>query len=302
MLDYLLSDAATPNVVARAPTASPFEFAVVIEDDLALSPDVVKFFFSMARVMRADATLYCAAAHQDNAFLGIHRDDAFDSTTHRATALRSDAFDFRRGNHFMAPGWMTSRAVYIDSVRPKWLDASLEYSHKRELHLKNGHWDRFFDSMIGDRDCIFPELPRITHEGADGFTVSKRGQMELYSNLRLSQLPVGVNYGDLSRLTRQGYIAETELFIAQAKRLNVLEEVRRYRHEKLIYTVPARDDKDEEWNAPFNHFFGLIGVGGYGGHVGYVKGQRSASTDTAPPRRSPPSDATHPFRCCVRCP
>ena len=171
----------------------------------------------------------------------------------------------------MAPGWMTSRAVYIEHVRPKWLDGQLEYSHKGELHLKNGHWDRFFDSMIGDKDCIFPELPRITHEGADGFTVSKRGQMELYSNLRLSQLPVSVNYGDLSRLTRQGYIDETEHFITKAKRLNVLEEVRKYRHDKLIYVLPARDDKDEEWNAPFNHFFGLIGVGGYGGHVGYVK-------------------------------
>ena len=273
MLDFLLSSPDTPNVLARLPSPlPPFEFAAVIEDDLALSADVVKFFFSMARVMRADPTLYCAAAHQDNAFLGIHRDDEFDPATHRATALRSDQFDFRRGNHFMAPGWMTSRAIYVDQVRPKWLDAALDYSHKGELHLKNGHWDRFFDSMIGDKDCIFPELPRITHEGADGFTVSKRGQMELYSNLRLSQLPVSVNYGDLSRLTRQGYIAETELFIQQAKRLNVLEELRRYRTEKLVYVIPATDDKDDEWNAPFNHFLGLIGVGGYGGHVGYVKG------------------------------
>ena len=145
--------------------------------------------------------------------------------------------------------------------------------------------------MIGDKDCVFPELPRITHQGADGFTVSKRGQMELYSNLRLSQLPVSVNYGDLSRLTRQGYIDETELFIEHAKRLHALEEVRKYRHDKLVYTIPARDDKDDEWNAPFNHFFGLIGVGGYGGHVGYVKGspqQHTTRTHTQRPRSLPP--------------
>ena len=132
--------------------------------------------------------------------------------------------------------------------------------------------------MIGDKDCVFPELPRITHQGADGFTVSKRGQMELYSNLRLSQLPVSVNYGDLSRLTRQGYIEETQLFITKATRLQALEEVRKHRHGKLIYVVPARDDKDDEWNAPFNHFFGLIGVGGYGGHTGYVKGSHHITT------------------------
>ena len=269
-LDYLLADSTTANVVQLSPRG-PYDFAVVIEDDLALSPDLVKYFFSMSRVMQADDSLYCAAAHQDNAFLGVHRDDEFDSAVHRQTALSSDQFDFRRGNHFMAPGWMTSRRIYTQVVRPKWLDAQLEYSHKGELHLRNGHWDRFFDSMIGDKDCIFPELPRITHQGADGFTVSKRGQMELYSNLRLAQLPVSVSYGDLSRLTKAGYIAETEQFIRAAKRLNVLEEIRDFRHAKLVYVIPADDDKDDQWNAPFNHFFGLIGVGGYGGYEGYVK-------------------------------
>ena len=130
-LDYLMADADTPNVIARLPAPTPpFEFVVVIEDDLALSVDLVKFFFSMSRVMQADPTLYCAAAHQDNAFLGIHRDDAFDPSTHRATSLSSDQFDFRRGNHFMAPGWMTSRRIYTTLVRPKWLDAHLDYSHK----------------------------------------------------------------------------------------------------------------------------------------------------------------------------
>ena len=163
-LDYLLADASTANVVQLAPKG-PYDFAVVIEDDLALSPDLVKFFFSMSRVMQADDTLYCAAAHQDNAFLGIHRDDSFDSAVHRQTSLSSDQFDFRRGNHFMAPGWMTSRRIYTTVVRPKWMDASLEYSHKSELHLRNGHWDRFFDSLIGDRDCVFAEIPRITHQG-----------------------------------------------------------------------------------------------------------------------------------------
>ena len=51
----------------------------------------------------------------------------------------------------------------------------------------------------------------------------------------------------------------------------MLEETRDFRHSKLVYVIPAADDKDDQWNAPFNHFFGLIGVGGYGGYEGYVK-------------------------------
>ena len=151
-LDYLLSDAATPNVIARLPPPSPpFDFVVVIEDDLALSPDFVKYFFSMSRVMQADPTLYCAAAHQDNAFLGIHRDDAFDPSTHRATSLSSDQFDFRRGNHFMAPGWMTSRTIYTQIVRPKWLDAALEYSHKVTPTAHTSHTPHSSHMLISRR-------------------------------------------------------------------------------------------------------------------------------------------------------
>ena len=248
---------------------TPYEFAVVIEDDLDIAPDTTKFFFSMSNVMRADPTLYCVSAHQDNAFLGIHRNDDFDGPA--PAALKEDDFDFRRGNHFMAPGWMTSRQIYTEVVRPKWLDKNGQYAYKDELHLRNGHWDRFFDSLIGTRDCIFSEIPRITHQGADGFTVSARGQMELYSNLRLSHLPQTTDYGDLSRLTQSGYIQTTNKFILSAKLLNSLEETRLYRHEHLVYIVAADHDADEEWNAIINKYFGLIGVGGYGGWNGYVK-------------------------------
>jgi len=169
---------------------------------------------------------------------------------------------------------MTSRAVYLSVVRDRWLDGEGAYKYASELHLKNGHWDRFFDSLIGpERDCIFPELPRIVHEGADGFTVSKKGQMELYSNLRLSKLdPSRIGYGDLAALTKEGYIALTHAFLREASRLRVPEEWVHHRHAKLVLLLPAASsDKDPAWNAVLNDQFGLIGVGGYGGWEGYVK-------------------------------
>lgn len=250
----------------------PFEFVVVIEDDLVLAEDFVKYFYSMSRVMRVDPTLYCVSAHQDNAFFGTSYEppkSLIDSG--KLTELDALGFDFRRGNHFMAPGWMTSKDIYTHVVRPKWLDDQGEYAFKDQLHLRNGHWDRFFDSLIGTKDCIFPEIPRIIHQGADGFTVDQRAQMELYSNLKLSSLPISVSYGDLSRLTKQGYIDSIEEFISQATYLHSLEEARNYRLTKLVYVIPTNSDKDEKWNNIINRFFGLIGVGGYGGYEGYVK-------------------------------
>lgn len=131
--------------------------------------------------------------------------------------------------------------------------------------------DRFFDSLIGTRDCIFPEVPRIIHQGAEGFTVSKKGQMELYSNLRLSTLSPQVSYGPMVRFTKEGWRQTQVQFILGARTLSVLEESIRYRNAALVYVLPARDDRDSEWNSVLNGYFGLIGVGGYGGHVGYVK-------------------------------
>jgi len=32
--------------------------------------------------------------------------------------------------------------------------------------------DAFLDGRIGDRECLFPEIPRVSHVGANGYTVS----------------------------------------------------------------------------------------------------------------------------------
>jgi len=267
--DDLIKKGEQPSTGSAAAAGPPFDFAVIIEDDLVLAPDFVKYFLSMSRVMEVDDTLYCVSAHQDNAFYGTSWTP---DNPREIKQLDELGFDFRRGNHFMAPGWMTSRHIYTTVVRDRWLDSRGEYSHKQELHLRNGHWDRFFDSLVGSRDCIFPEIPRIIHQGADGFTVSQKAQMELYSNLRLANLdPSVTEYGDLSRLTKAGYIASEIEFIRQAAWLNSPDEIRHFRHSKIVLTVPALDDKDEAWNAVLNGFFGVLGVGGYGGWEGYVK-------------------------------
>lgn len=76
MLDFLLvspSEAGATGVEAswkRNPSGTPFEFLCIIEDDLVLAKDFVKYFYAMSRVMKVDETLYCVSAHQDNAFYG----------------------------------------------------------------------------------------------------------------------------------------------------------------------------------------------------------------------------------------
>lgn len=118
-----------------------FGYVVILEDDLLLAPDIVKYFHEMSRVMQVDDTLFCAAGACETDSPGpampcpcfadisrypfrsacaAHQDNAFPATCLDAPSgevMKAEQFDFRRGNHFMAPGWMTSAKVYKEIVR-----------------------------------------------------------------------------------------------------------------------------------------------------------------------------------------
>lgn len=254
LLDYLLSDSDKHRT---------FEYAVVLEDDLGLAPDLVSFFHSMSRLMHVDPTVYCVAAHQDNAFQPV-------VAGHAEDPMLDLDFDFRRGNHFMAPGWMTSKRVYAH-VRASWLDEQGNYFKAKGLGLLNGHWDRFFDSMIGQADCVFPERPRIVHMAGEGFTVGQTGQAELYEGQVLATRSAHLAYPDVLGLGLDRYIQRVEQFIASAILVPGPEAILAFRQQRLVLLVPATSDADNVWNAYLVGFFGLVGVGGYGGNPKYAK-------------------------------
>ena len=183
--------------------------------------------------------------------------------------LAASEFDFRRGQHFMAPGWMTSAAVYR-AIRADWFDSNLDLPHKGRLQMPNGNWDAFLDSQAFHRglECIYPEIPRIAHIGANGYTVSAAMQAELFDNLRLSSLPTSIDYGDVSRLTLQQYDRQLLLFIEGCTRITSFDEMRVYRRSDLCLLLPTSSDKDGLWVDLFSHYFGMVSVGG---HANYGK-------------------------------
>ena len=183
--------------------------------------------------------------------------------------LAASEFDFRRGQHFMAPGWMTSAAVYR-AIRPDWFDSNLDLPHKSRLQMPNGNWDAFLDAQAFHRglECIYPEIPRVAHVGANGYTVSAAMQAELFDNLRLSSLPTSIDYGDVSRLTLQQYDKQLLRFIERCTRVTSFDEMRLYRRSDLCLLLPTASDKDGLWVDLFSHYFGMVSVGG---HANYGK-------------------------------
>ncbi len=75
----------------------------------------------MSRVMRVDNTIFCVAAHQDNAYPAASpHAGPFPVTSKQhtnRTRLDPMQFEFRRGNHFMAPGFMISKSQYTKFIQ-----------------------------------------------------------------------------------------------------------------------------------------------------------------------------------------
>ena len=187
----------------------------------------------------------------------------------KLVTLSASEFDFRRGQHFMAPGWMTSARVY-SAIRPSWFDAQLNLPYKERLNMPNGNWDAFLDSQAFHLglECIYPEIPRVAHVGANGYTVSAAMQAELFDNLRLSSLPSTIDYGDLSRLSLHHYDQHLLHFIQQCTTIRSLDAMQLYRRSSLCLLVPSISDKDGVWVELFSNYLGQVSIGG---HANYGK-------------------------------
>ena len=112
------------GVLSAAHQREIYDFAVLIEDDLELMDDAVAFFTHMTIAMNADPSIFCVCGHADNAFHASSLEpkvSAADQWQFPPSSARN-GFYVRRGQHFMAPGFMVSRRVYNDLIRPTWLD------------------------------------------------------------------------------------------------------------------------------------------------------------------------------------
>ena len=81
-----------------------YEYVVILEDDLELANDAVNFFNSMSWPMSKDKSIFCACAHQDNAYHALSTEKLRNRNNQNKLLSDEPQFLFRRGEHFMAPG------------------------------------------------------------------------------------------------------------------------------------------------------------------------------------------------------
>eukprot|EP00946_MAST-07B_sp_MAST-7B-sp1_P000717 g717.t1 len=256
------------TVVSGSNKREIYDFAVLVEDDLELMDDAVAFFTHMTIAMDEDPSIFCVCGHADNAFHASSLEPKVDAANQWKFPPSSvqNGFYVRRGQHFMAPGFMVSRRVYNDIIRPTWLSLDGNVLQRARWHMTNGNWDSYLDSRIGGRmECVFPSVPIIAHRGSTGYTVRPDRQDAVFSSLRLSMLPSNTDYRDAAKsVVKSNYRKSVRAFIDSAEHYSCPEDIMHLRGKHLVIKIKATKNADREW-ARVMDFFGIIGLGGHYG-------------------------------------
>lgn len=117
-----------------------FKTAIIIEDDLDVSPDIFEYFLGTLPLLQTDPTLWCISAWNDNGKLTLVDQNAHD------VLYRTDFFP--------GLGWMLTKSLWAE-LSPKW---------------PISYWDDWIrqPEQRKGRACIRPELSRTRTFGKIG--------------------------------------------------------------------------------------------------------------------------------------
>ena len=162
--------------------------AIMIEDDLLLSPDFLLLFWSGAWLLKADPSVWCISAWNDQGF----------------THTTADATRLLRTGYFPGLGWMISSDLWHE-LRVKWPEAPT---------TGWDHWMRLTSTSKG-RECVAPEINRSRHASKRGTNVLDNKPFE-----RFTYETAGVpSFGDLSYLLHEQHEKSMAQAVKSAKRL-----------------------------------------------------------------------------------
>ncbi|KAK7574065.1 hypothetical protein V9T40_011256 [Parthenolecanium corni] len=109
-----------------------FQAAVVLRDDLLVSPDFYEYFSATLPILQADPTLWCVSAWNDNGKLELVDINATDL--------------LHRTDSFPGMAWMLTKSIWLE-LESKWPNINLETWIREPAQRR-------------ERSCIRPELSR----------------------------------------------------------------------------------------------------------------------------------------------
>lgn len=145
-----------------------FGQAILLEEDLEVSPDFFSYFGAMLPMLRSDPDLFCVSAWNDNGY----------------DRLVADSRESYRTDFFPGLGWMIDRNMWAE-VHDRWPSA---------------YWDEFMrrPDVRKGRHCIRPEVSRSFTFGEEGTSEGQFFKAHL-SKIKLNNDSVDWAAEDLTR-------------------------------------------------------------------------------------------------------
>ncbi|CAL4093564.1 unnamed protein product [Meganyctiphanes norvegica] len=170
---YKASLTATFNIF---PTA---RYAIILEEDLDVSPDFFSYFSQTLRLLEEDPTVYCVSAWNDQGYEHTSSDPALLYRVETMPGL----------------GWMLKRSLYKDELEPKWPTPE-----------KMWDWDMWM--RLGDvrrgRECIVPDVSRTYHFGSSGLNMNSYFQDTYFKKHSFNTLQY-VEMKDIDSMKKDAY-------------------------------------------------------------------------------------------------
>lgn len=155
------------------------KYAIIIEEDMEVSPDFFSYFSQTMRLLHEDSSVYCISAWNDHGY----SHSSYDPTL------------LYRVETMPGLGWMLSRKLYKDELEPQWPSPD-----------KLWDWDMWMrnEGIRKSRECIIPDVSRSYHFGAKGLNMNPYFHSEYFKDRVYNKVP-NVVLKDVSRLSQNGY-------------------------------------------------------------------------------------------------
>ena len=166
------------------------EYAIILEEDLDVSPDLFSFFSQTLHLMEKDPSIYCISAWNDH---GYHHSCQNSEKLYRVES-------------FPGLGWLLSKKLFKEELEPNWPGPD-----------KMWDWDLWMrqPSIRKNRECVIPDISRTFHFGSTGINMNSYFH-HLYFDKRKINLDPGVKLTNIDSMTKDNYEKKMHLLVRDA--------------------------------------------------------------------------------------
>ncbi|XP_052830859.1 protein O-linked-mannose beta-1,2-N-acetylglucosaminyltransferase 1 [Octopus bimaculoides] len=170
------------------------EFAIIVEEDLDISPDFFNYFSQTMHLLDEDPSIYCVSAWNDQGYEHSCKDPSLLYRIETMPGL----------------GWMLKRKLYKEELEAQWPTPEKQWD-----------WDMWMRANFirKDRECIIPDISRTYHFGSKGINMNPYFQEVYFKKHSFMTLP-NVQLKDIDKMKKDYYEVLIKQLIQDAKLLN----------------------------------------------------------------------------------